>query len=299
MREDLFELAEYAKGQGLIVSLTPSATPRVTEKAMRRAKEVGLDRWAFSLDGSTAEIHDAFRGTSGSYDLTMRAIGMLRKLGMPLQINTTVSRYNLDDLPNIARLLEGMGIVLWSVFFLVPTGRGKADDMITADEHERVFHWLADLSERVSFDIKTTEAPPYRRVMMQRGKGQELSGAPTVSAVGGGAPAATAGAACRQRRQWIRLRFPHRRCVSQRVFADRLRERAGALPIGDLSDAPDLCRPARSGAAEGEVRGVRVPFRLRRLPGPGLRRDRRSLGKRSDMRLCTPGMVAAGGVDSP
>lgn len=57
-------------------------------------------------------------------------------------------------------------------FFLVPTGRGKADDMITADEHERVFHWLADLSERVSFDIKTTEAPPYRRVVMQRGKGQ-------------------------------------------------------------------------------------------------------------------------------
>src|SRR5690606_5429988 len=129
-------------------------------------------QWAFSLDGSTAEIHDAFRGTSGSYDLTMRAIGMLRKLGMPLQINTTVSRYNLADLPNIARLLEGMGIVLWSVFFLVPTGRGKADDMITADEHERVFHWLADLSERVSFDIKTTEAPPYRRVVMQRGQGQ-------------------------------------------------------------------------------------------------------------------------------
>ena len=170
MRDDLFELAEYAKGQGLIVSLTPSATPRVTKKVMRRAKEVGLDRWAFSLDGSTAEIHDAFRGTSGSYDLTMRAIDMLRKLEMPLQINTTVSRYNLEDLPRIARLLEEMGIVLWSVFFLVPTGRGKMDDMITADEHERVFHWLADLSERVSFDIKTTAAPPYRRVMMQRAK---------------------------------------------------------------------------------------------------------------------------------
>ena len=177
MREDLFELAEYAKGQGLIVSLTPSATPRVTEKAMRRAMEVGLDRWAFSLDGSTAEIHDAFRGTSGSYDLTMRAIGMLRKLGMPLQINTTVSRYNLDDLPDIARLLEEMGIVLWSVFFLVPTGRGKADDMITAEEHERVFHWLADLSGRVPFDIKTTAAPPYRRVMMQREKMKSGPGA--------------------------------------------------------------------------------------------------------------------------
>lgn len=176
MREDLFELADYAKEQGLIVSLTPSATPRVTEKAMARAMEVGLDRWAFSLDGSTAEIHDAFRGTSGSYDLTMRAIGILRKLGMPLQINTTVSRYNLDDLPNIARLLEDMGIVLWSVFFLVPTGRGKLDDMVSAEEHERVFNWLADLAERAPFDIKSTAAPPYRRVMIQRSKAKERAG---------------------------------------------------------------------------------------------------------------------------
>jgi len=176
MREDLFALAEYAKEQGLIVSLTPSATPRVTEKAMHRAKEIGLDRWAFSLDGSTAEIHDAFRGTRGSFDLTMRAIETLRRLGMPLQINTTVSRYNLDDLPNIARLLEEMGVVMWSVFFLVPTGRGKLADMISAEEHERVFHWLADLAERVPFDIKATAAPHYRRVVLQRAKAKARNG---------------------------------------------------------------------------------------------------------------------------
>ncbi|WP_157057816.1 radical SAM protein, partial [Calditerricola satsumensis] len=177
MRDDLFELAVYAKEQGLLVSLTPSATPRVTEKAMRQAKEIGLDRWAFSLDGSTAEIHDAFRGTRGSFALTMRAIETLRRLGMPLQINTTVSRYNLGDLPNIARLLEEMGVVLWSVFFLVPTGRGKLEDMISAEAHERVFHWLADLAERVPFDIKTTAAPHYRRVLLQRAKAKAKTAA--------------------------------------------------------------------------------------------------------------------------
>ncbi|MDA8352494.1 MAG: radical SAM/SPASM domain-containing protein [Firmicutes bacterium] len=169
MREDLFDLAAYAKEQGLHVSLTPSATPRVKPHVMRRAKEVGLNRWAFSLDGSTAEIHDWFRGTPGSYDRTIRAIEYLRELEMPLQINTTVSKYNLEDLPKLAELMESMGVVLWSVFFLVPTGRGRNGDMISPEEHEQVFHWLADLSDRVSFDIKTTAAPPYRRVLAQRG----------------------------------------------------------------------------------------------------------------------------------
>ncbi|OYD06664.1 radical SAM/SPASM domain-containing protein [Paludifilum halophilum] len=169
MREDLFELAAYAKEQGLHVSLTPSATPRVKPRAMRRAKEVGLDRWAFSLDGSTAEIHDWFRGTRGSYNRTIKAIQYLRELEMPLQINTTVSKYNLDDLSKLAELMESMGVVLWSVFFLVPTGRGRTGDMISPEEHEQVFHWLADLSSHVCFDIKTTAAPVYRRVLAQRG----------------------------------------------------------------------------------------------------------------------------------
>ncbi|CCQ94171.1 Coenzyme PQQ synthesis protein [[Clostridium] ultunense Esp] len=168
MRPDLFDLAEYAVNIGLSVSMTPSATPKVTKEAMRKAKEVGLSRWAFSLDGSNAEIHDAFRGVPGSFDLTMRSIDYLRELGMPLQINTTVTRYNLQDLDNIAALLEEKGVVLWSVFFLVPTGRGQVKDMITAKETEEVFAWLYRKNKEVPFQIKTTEAHHYRRFYLQQ-----------------------------------------------------------------------------------------------------------------------------------
>lgn len=170
MREDLFELASYGKSIGLRVSITPSATPRVTADAMRKAADIGLDRWAFSLDGSTADIHDRFRGTSGSYDLTMRSLRQLRKLGMPLQINTTVCVHNKNDLRHIADMIGGMGVVMWSVFFLVPTGRGKEGDMLSAEETEEVLHWLADLADRVPYAIKTTAAPFYRRVLAQRAK---------------------------------------------------------------------------------------------------------------------------------
>jgi len=168
MRPDLFDLIAYAVSLGLRVSLTPSATPLVTKEVMRRARDAGLSRWAFSLDGSRAEIHDAFRGVPGSYELTIRAIDYLHELGLPVQLNTTVTRHNRHDLDNLAELVERLGVVLWSLFFLVPTGRGSIRDVISPQEHEEVFNWLYDLSQRVRFDIKTTAAPHYRRVVWQR-----------------------------------------------------------------------------------------------------------------------------------
>src|SRR5699024_813697 len=140
MRPDVFDIADYAVKKGVRVSITPSATPKVTKQAMRKAKNVGLSRWAFSIDGHCAEVHDHFRGTSGSFDLTMNAIKYLHELEMPLQINTVISRYNVDYLEEMAQMVEDLDCVLWSVFFLVPTGRGKKSDMISPAEQENVQH---------------------------------------------------------------------------------------------------------------------------------------------------------------
>lgn len=167
MRPDVFEIAEYAVKKGVRVSMTPSATPNVTKEAMNRAKEVGLSRWAFSIDGHCAEVHDHFRGTKGSFDLTLNAIRYLHELEMPLQINTVISRYNVDYLNELADLMEELNCVLWSVFFLVPTGRGQVKDMISPAEHEQVLRWLYQTSKTASFDIKTTAAQHYRRVVIQ------------------------------------------------------------------------------------------------------------------------------------
>lgn len=168
MRPDLFELARYAvQEKNLPVSMTPSATPKVTKEAVRKAKEVGLSRWAFSLDGSSAAIHDHFRGTKGSFDLTMRGIEYLKELNIPIQVNTTVSNYNLNDLKSIADKVKDMGAVLWSLFFLVPTGRGMEKDMITPEQHEEVMKWLCQIQQTMPYGVKATEAPHYRRVFLQ------------------------------------------------------------------------------------------------------------------------------------
>lgn len=167
MREDVFDIAKYAVDKGVRVSMTPSATPNVTKEAMEKAKEVGLSRWAFSLDGPTAEIHDHFRGTPGSFDLTVERIKYLHELDIPVQINTVISRYNIGYLDEMAKVVTDLKCVLWSVFFLVPTGRGQLSDMISPVEHEKVFQWLYELSKKVPFDIKTTAAQHYRRVVIQ------------------------------------------------------------------------------------------------------------------------------------
>jgi AdoMet-dependent heme synthase len=168
MREDLFELADYAVKKGMRVSMTPSATPNVTKEKMQRAKEVGLSRWGLSLDAPTAEIHDKFRGVPGSFDLTIEKIKYLNELGMPLQINTVISRYNYDHLEEMSKLVEELGAVMWYIFLLVPTGRGQMDACITPAEHEKVFRWLYQLSKTVPYDIKTTAAQHYRRVVFQK-----------------------------------------------------------------------------------------------------------------------------------
>jgi radical SAM protein len=167
-RPDILELVQYASTRGVRISLTPSATPLLTREVIVGLKESGLARLAISLDGPTAEIHDAFRRVAGSYDWTLQAVRWAREIGLPVQINTTISRHNLAHLDSMIAVVEQLDIVLWSVFFLVPTGRGSSIDLISAEEFEQVFEKLYETSRRVNFDIKSTEAQHYRRFLLQR-----------------------------------------------------------------------------------------------------------------------------------
>ncbi len=168
MRRDLYDILTYAVQKGVRTALTPTTTRLVTAKALARVKESGVRRLAISSDGPGAEAHDAFRGFRGSFQIAERIARDVVATGLSLQINTTISRYNLHLLEEMTQTVANLGAVQWSLFFLVPTGRGKATDMISPEEHEQVFHWLYDLSRESPFDIKSTAAPAYRRVVIQR-----------------------------------------------------------------------------------------------------------------------------------
>ena len=166
-RPDLYELIQYASGKGVKVAVTPSATPLLTREAIFKMKEAGLVRLGISLDGSSPEIHDAFRGLPGAWARTIQAIEWANEAGIPIQVHTTISRHNAHDLDNLCNLFEKLAIVMWNVFFLVPVGRGQLGDLLTGEEFEQVFGKIYELSQRVSFQIKTTEAMHYRRYLLQ------------------------------------------------------------------------------------------------------------------------------------
>ena len=176
MRRDLFDLIAHASQKGLRCSLTPTATALPTLERLELARQAGIRRIALSLDAPTASVHDAFRQVPGSWERTMNILRSAQQAGLSAQVNTTVSTHNLHLLPDMPPFIQEVGAVQWSVFFLVPTGRAQMRWMISPDEHERVFHWLYDLSKTAPFDIKATAAPMYRRVAIQRRKAEAGNG---------------------------------------------------------------------------------------------------------------------------
>jgi radical SAM protein len=167
-RPDLFELMEYSASLGLRTNVSPSATPLLTPQAVRRFKDCGLARMAVSVDGPDAETHDSFRGVDGSFDRAMLALREAQRIGLETQIQTTITRRNMHQIRAMADMVESVGGRMWSLFFLVVTGRALANDDLTPEEYEQVFEALYQVSLTSSYDVKTTEAMHYRRYIAQR-----------------------------------------------------------------------------------------------------------------------------------
>jgi radical SAM protein len=169
-RPDLPELLVHARDLGLGASLAPAGTPLLTREAVFRLRDAGVQSMSLSLDGSTADLHDTFRGVPGCFRRTIDAAGWVAEAGLPLQINTLVTDETASDLPAIYELLTGMTLDRWSLFFLISVGRGTALRELDPASAEALMEWLYDLIQTAPFAIKTTEAPSFRRVALGRMK---------------------------------------------------------------------------------------------------------------------------------
>jgi len=167
-RPDIVELTRYGADLGLRMAITPATTPLCSEERLRELHDAGMARLAVSLDGPTAAVHDEFRQVQGSFEHGLRILRTAREIGMSTQVNTVVARHNVNDFTVMGELLSELGIVFWEVFFLIPMGRARPEDVAGAEAFERVFNELYDLAKTVPFDIKATAAPHYGRVVLQR-----------------------------------------------------------------------------------------------------------------------------------
>ena len=165
-REDLAEIIRAAVAARLPVAVSPSGTPSLTADNLARIRDAGASAISLSLDGATAAVHDGFRGVPGVYDWTLAGWQAARDLGLRVQINTTVSAHNLTSLPEIVRLVADRGAMTWSAFMLVPTGRGRGLDALTAAQVEDVLNFVYDAGVYIA--AKTTEGHHFKRVAIQR-----------------------------------------------------------------------------------------------------------------------------------
>lgn len=178
MRRDLDAVADRAAELKIPLALAPSVTPLLTDERLAALRRRGVRVASISLDGATPATHDGVRGVDGHFGATLEAIARLRRHGITVQVNTVVLRDNVDELPDVARIVRAAGAGIWEVFFLVQVGRGTALAELTPEENEDVCHFLVDAS-RYGFVVRTVEAPFFRRVVVER----EAGGAPPRSAL--------------------------------------------------------------------------------------------------------------------
>lgn len=171
LRHDIFEIAAFGTGLGLRMVMAPNGT-LITKEIAGKMKDSGIKRISVSLDGSTSETHDAFRGIHHAFEKSIQGIKIAKDAGIEFQINTTITKNNLSEIPKILKLAESLGAVAHHIFLLVPTGRGKyiLDGEINAQEYEETLNWFYDQREKVSLQLKATCAPHYYRILRQRSK---------------------------------------------------------------------------------------------------------------------------------
>jgi len=171
LKPDIFEIAKYGTDKGLRMVMAPNGT-LITETSAKQMADAGIKRISISLDGSEKEIHDKFRGVDGAFDGALRGIDFAKEAGIEFQINTTITKANLEQIPKIQELAIKLGAVAHHIFLLVPTGRGKyiLDQAITAVEYEETLNWFYDQREKTPLQLKATCAPHYYRILRQRAK---------------------------------------------------------------------------------------------------------------------------------
>jgi radical SAM protein with 4Fe4S-binding SPASM domain len=167
-RADIFEIVECASRRHLNVSITPSATSLVTQRGLRRLRCAGISRVAVRIDGANARTHDTVRGIAGSYYQSLKMLADARAEGIPTQVNTTVTPANLGQIDDMAEIFARAQIDLWSVIFLELVGRARNVPRLSASEYEVAFERLYRQSECRPYRINTTEAPQYRRFLIQQ-----------------------------------------------------------------------------------------------------------------------------------
>src|SRR3954470_11806798 len=169
-RPDLFDIAAYGVETGFRMALATNGT-LVDQRIAAKIADAGISRVAISLDGANPDTHDKFRGQPGAHAAAVRGLRNLRAEGVSVQINSTVAKHNVTEVPALLDAALEIGADALHLFMLVPVGCGlelAETEMLPSHEYERVLRWLDEQSKDCPIDLKATCAPHFYRIRAQR-----------------------------------------------------------------------------------------------------------------------------------
>ena len=170
LREDIYDIASYATASGLRTAVSTNGT-LVDEEVARKLLDAGINTCSISIDGPSAKVHDDFRQQPGAFEKSVSGMKTLQNAGIKVQVNTSLTKRNMDELDNIYKLVKELSAHAWHIFMLVPTGRGAADaELISSDDYERILNYIYEKNRDEDMEIKPTCAPQYYRILRQRAK---------------------------------------------------------------------------------------------------------------------------------
>ena len=167
-RGDIYEIARFGRDLKLRMVMATCGY-LINDDTIALLKEAGIQVLSFSLDGSSAETHDEFRQAEGAFDAVINAAGIAGRAGVRFQINTTISKINIDEVPGIIALAERLGAYCFNAFILVPTGRGEkmADEILDPIRYEMLLNELLRLKLDSDIEVRVTCGPQFARICKQ------------------------------------------------------------------------------------------------------------------------------------
>jgi radical SAM protein len=246
-RPDLEDIVAHGDKVGLRMAISPSGTPLATGERFAALRQAGATAVSFSLDGAGEQFHDEFRGEQGSFDWTVAGCRAAVDAGLRLQLNTTVTARTVYQLPGILELAAGLRVSLWSLFFLVPTGRGRELEGLSAGQTEDVLQFLYEASRLIP--LKTTEAPQYRRILLER-------------QAAGGRPPSSVGPLYRELTERLPVPVASHRVAAPGGAGEEARRARPPLSVGDgrgvvfVSHLGDVCPSGFLPLVAGNVRSA-------------------------------------------
>jgi radical SAM additional 4Fe4S-binding domain len=124
MREDIWDLADYAALKGIKTALSTNGT-LITAETAGKIRKCGIEYAGISLDGACAETHDRFRNSPGSFRRSIAAFAHCREAGVRCGVRVTLTRENRDELEPLIDLALTLGASRFCLYWLVPCGRGR------------------------------------------------------------------------------------------------------------------------------------------------------------------------------